>query len=191
MAIEIEKKYRLTKQQREAVVRRLPEIGAELRREEFEENTLYTGAGLEVGKTVLRLRRVGEQAWLTYKKRFPGTAEIKRQREEQTQVTDAEAMNAILQAVGLRPALVYEKRRQTWSFGESEIVIDELPFGLFMEIEGSKKSIVLAERRIGIEGLEVEHLTYPQLAKKHGKQNGKLIESRFPRSLRSRRKHRA
>ena len=177
--IEIEKKYRLTKRQRDEVLRRLPEIGAELKREEFEENTLYTGAGLEVGTTVLRLRRVGEQAWLTYKKRFPGTAEIKRQREEETQVTDAEAMNAILEAVGLRPGLVYEKRRQTWSLGESEIVIDELPFGLFMEIEGSKKSIVSAERKIGIEGLEAEHSTYPQLTKKYGKQNGKLIEARF------------
>ena len=181
MSIEIEKKYRLTKRQRDAVLQRLPEIGAELQREEFEENTLYMGLGLEVGTTVLRLRRVGKQAWLTYKKRFPDTAEIKRQREEETQITDAEAMNAILEGVGLRPALVYEKRRQTWMLGESEIVIDELPFGLFMEIEGSKKSIVSAERKIGIKDLQAEHSTYPQLAKKHGKQNGKLIESRFKR----------
>lgn len=186
LMIEIEKKYRLTKRQRDSVVRRLSHIGAKLQGEEFEENTLYDGAGLDAGVSVLRLRRIGDHALLTYKKRFPGNAEVKRQREDETRVDDPDAVNAILEGLGYRPALVYEKRRQTWILEPSEIVIDELPFGLFMEIEGSKKDILSAERKIGLKGLRTEHSTYPQLARKHGKRNGKMIEARFSRGARKR-----
>ncbi len=179
MSIEVEKKYRLTKKQRDAILRRLPEIGAKLQGEEFEENTLYGGAGIDVGVSVLRLRRTSGQALLTYKKRFPDAREIKRQREDETRVDDPDAVNAILDGLGYRPALIYEKRRQTWALGATEVVIDELPFGLFMEIEGSERDILSAERKIGLKGLRAEHATYPQLTQKHGKRNGKLIESRF------------
>jgi predicted adenylyl cyclase CyaB len=61
--------------------------------------------------------------------------------EEETDVADPEAMEAILEALGFTPALVYEKRRQTWRLGKTEIVIDVLPFGLFMEIEGRVNEI--------------------------------------------------
>jgi hypothetical protein len=59
MPIEIEKKNRLTRKQREEVLLRLPRIGAQRKGSEFEVNTLYAGAGLDVGRSVLRLRRVG------------------------------------------------------------------------------------------------------------------------------------
>lgn len=177
--IEVEKKFRLTKRQRDAVLRRLPEVGASLQGEEFEENTLYSGEVLKAGSCVLRLRRVGGKATLTYKKRFPGSSPIKQQREEETGVADPEAMEAILAALGFTPALVYEKRRQTWRLGKTEIVIDVLPFGLFMEIEGRVNDIKAAERKLNLKGLRAEHATYPQLTEKHGKLYDGLIEARF------------
>src|SRR5688572_31896505 len=57
--IEIEKKYRLTSAQRDHVLQRLKEVGADDRGEEFEENTIYSGGALKRGTSVLRLRRVG------------------------------------------------------------------------------------------------------------------------------------
>ena len=177
--IEVEKKFRLTKRQRDAVVKRLPEIGASLEGEEFEENTLYNGEALEAGSCVLRLRRVGARATLTFKRRLPGKSAIKQQREEETAVEDPDAMAAILEALGFTAALVYEKRRQTWRFGRTEIVIDVLPFGLFMEIEGRANEIKLVERKLGIKDLRAEHATYPQLTAKHGKRYDGLIEARF------------
>ena len=177
--IEVEKKFRLTKRQRDAVLRRLPEMGASLEREEFEENTLYRGEGLSSGSCVLRLRRVGRNATLTYKKRIPSVSSIKQQREEETEVADPEAMEAILEALGYTPALVYEKRRQTWVLGKTEIVIDVLPFGLFMEIEGRINEIKMVERKLGLKGLRAENATYPQLTEKHGKLYDGLIEARF------------
>ena len=59
------------------------------------------------------------------------------------------------------------------------IVLDELPFGLFMEIEGSVMSIREAEMLLDIEELEVEHDTYPRMASRLGNAVGNLIESRF------------
>ncbi|MGI9166899.1 MAG: class IV adenylate cyclase [Pyrinomonadaceae bacterium] len=179
MPIEIEKKYRLTKRQRQSVLRRLPEIGARLEGEESEENTLYSGETLNVSRTALRLRRVGKRAILTYKERFPTSSSIKHQREDETGVADPAAMEAILDALGFTPALIYEKRRMTWRLSESEIVIDELPFGLFMEIEGPESDIKAIERNLGIKGLRVERATYPQLALKKGTKFGNVVEARF------------
>lgn len=177
--IEVEKKYRLTTRQRDAVLKRLPEMGANLEGEDFEENTLYSGAALSDGSCVLRLRRIGSKATLTYKKRLPSSSAIKQQREEETSISDPEAMEAILEALGFTPALVYEKRRQTWRLGKTEIVIDVLPFGLFMEIEGRATEIKAVERKLGLKGLRAEHATYPQLTAKHGKVYEGLIEARF------------
>lgn len=177
--IEVEKKFRLTKRQRDAVLKRLPEIGASLEGEDFEENTLYSGAALKDGTCVLRLRRVGARATLTYKKRLPSSSSIKQQSEEETGITDPEALDAILEALGFTPAMVYEKRRQTWRLGKTEVAIDVLPFGLFMEIEGRAPEIKAAERKLGLKGLRAEHATYPQLTAKHGKVSGDMIEARF------------
>lgn len=177
--IEVEKKFRLTKRQRDAVLRRLPEIGAKLQGEEFEENTIYNGEALSSGSCVLRLRRAGEKSTLTFKQRIPGSSAIKHHREEETVVADPDAMKAILEALGYTPALVYEKRRQTWVLGSAEIVIDVLPFGLFMEIEGQINSIRAVERKLGLKGLRAEHATYPQLTEKYGTALNGLIESRF------------
>lgn len=182
MTIETEKKYRLTKKQRAMVLRRLPEIGAKPKGEEFEENTLYMGHDLAVGSKVLRLRRVGDGATLTYKQRLRGASSIKHQREEETLVDDPDAMSAILEALGFTPALVYEKRRATWALGKAEVVIDELPFGLFMEIEGKESEIKSIEGKLGIKGLRPENATYPQLTEQHGKPSGAVIEARFQKN---------
>ncbi|HEV7798709.1 MAG TPA: class IV adenylate cyclase [Pyrinomonadaceae bacterium] len=180
MPIEIEKKYRLTKKRREEVLRRLPVLGAKRKGAEFEVNTLYAGETLDVGRSVLRLRRIGKRGILTYKERFPTRSAIKHQREDETRVDDPGAMELILEALGFTAALVYEKRRETWKLGKTEIVIDELPFGLFMEIEGTEQDIRDVESKLAIKRLRSEVSTYPQLTLKHGTDRGGLIESRFP-----------
>jgi hypothetical protein len=60
-----------------------------------------------------------------------------------------------------------------------EVVLDELPFGSFMEIEGPLTAIAEAEMLLGIEDLEVEHETYPRITARLGKLNNGIIEARF------------
>src|SRR5216684_2801047 len=181
MPIEIEKKYRLTKKQRPTIEKRLRELGASSRPVEFEENTLYRGGRIDVGGCALRLRRVGARAILTFKQLLPTKSSIKHQQEEETEVADAEAAHAILTALGFRPGLVYEKRRTRFDLGRAEIVIDELPFGLFMEIEGTEKEITRVEALLGIEDLPAVMETYPMLTARLGKDRKGIIEARFPR----------
>jgi adenylate cyclase class 2 len=178
--IEIEKKYRLTEKQRDQILLRLKEVGATAEGEEFEENTLFTGDALPRERCVLRLRRVNGRATLTFKQRITSGDSIKHQQEDETTVGDADAMEAILDSLGLTPRLVYEKRRATFRLGGAEIVVDELPFGLFMEIEGTEAEIKDAERQLAIKGLKAEHSTYPQLTQRHGKSDGQIVAARFP-----------
>ena len=179
MGIEVEKKYRLTGETRASLVERLREGGATPEGEEFEENTLYTGGQLDASRQVLRLRRTGARAVLTFKERGDSTAALKRYREDETSVGDAAAMADILDALGYRPAVVYEKRRATWQWRGAEIVVDELPFGLFVEIEGEESVIAEVEGLLGLSEDEAEMDTYPHLTRRYGKKKGDLIEARF------------
>jgi predicted adenylyl cyclase CyaB len=189
MPIEIEKKYRLDQKQRLAVERRLREAGALKHPLEHEENTIYRGGRLDFGGCALRLRRIGQRAILTFKQRIPTSSPIKHQREEETEVASADKVNAILQSLGFLPALIYEKRRRRWKLGKAEVVIDELPFGLFMEIEASEKEITRIEKKIGAQDLPAVLETYPTLTAKFGKQRKGIIEARFTRAGRNRSDH--
>ncbi len=179
MPIEIEKKYRLTEEQRMQTIERLKSLSAESSEKEFEVNTIYRNATLEAENAIVRLRRVGKKALLTYKKRFTSESSIKRQLEEETEVADADTVARILLQLGLTPLLVYEKYRTTWRYDGTDITIDDLPFGWFMEIEGDEEAIKRVELQLRVEGLQAEEATYPALTHQHGTRKGDVIESRF------------
>ena len=179
MAIETEKKYRLTKAQFKQVGEELKEIGAEFCGEDFEENIIYGGAGLSESNAILRIRKTQDKTILTYKKRIQNEFAVKQQIEHETEVADREAIENIVESLGLIKNLVYEKRRKTFKFRSVEIVLDELPFGFFMEIEGAFTAIAEAEMFIGAEDFETEHETYPRLTARLGTQNGSCAEARF------------
>lgn len=183
MPIEIEKKYRLSPSERRAIEKRLRGLGYKPKQIEFEENTIYRGGNLEFGKRAMRIRRVNGEAILTFKQRIPTKSAIKHQKENETRVSDVEATHEILLALGFAPALIYEKRRTRWDVGKAELVIDELPFGLFMEIEASEREIKRIEKLIDGDRLPAVNETYPSLTANFGKKNRKgIIEARFSKA---------
>lgn len=180
MPIEIEKKYRLSLKSRRAIEKRLRSLGSQPKPLEHEENTIYCGGTLGFGLRALRLRRVNGEAILTFKERIPSKSPIKHQKENETWVKNADATDAILRGIGFTPALVYEKRRTRWDVGKAKVVIDELPYGLFMEIEASEREIKRVEKLIAGETLPVVMETYPSMTARIGKTNRKgIIEARF------------
>ena len=179
MPIEIEKKYRLTAAERTRVVQTLKASPAVFVSEDFEENALYSGDGLDPRNSVLRIRRTRLGAFITFKSGLETKSEIKHRLEEESAIENADAVGNILEAIGFKQNLVYEKRRLTWKLDSVEVVIDELPFGDFMEIEGPIEGILRAERTLGIQDLVVEHSSYPQLTKAHGLQIEDRTEARF------------
>ena len=146
---------------------------------EHEENTIYRGGVLERPGCALRLRRVNGRAILTFKQRRPSKSAIKYQQENEVPVPDADAMAAILAALNFRPGLVYEKRRTRWQVGQAKVVIDELPFGLFMEIEAPVKEIKRVEKLLGAEKFPAVMETYPSLTREVGLVKRGVIEARF------------
>lgn len=179
MAIEIEKKYRLSEEDSRLIEKRLGEIGAEFCGEDFEENILYRGGPLKGRNAVLRIRKIGEKTVLTYKERIENDSPVKQQTEHETRIENCSEMEKIIECLGLSKKMIYEKRRRTWRLKQVEIVLDELPFGLFMEIEGPVTAIAEAEMLLDIEDFPAEHKTYPRLTGELGKDVAGVIEARF------------
>ncbi len=179
MGIEIEKKYRLDRKRLVEIATRLRELGAEFRSEVFEENYLHKGGLLEERAAVLRLRKVAGHTVLTYKERLRYDSDIKHRIEYETAVADVDAMEKIIQCLGYKLSVIYEKHRKTWHLKDVEVVLDELPFGLYMEIEGEVEAINEAENVLEIGDLEAEPRGYPRLAIKYGRMVGDVAESRF------------
>ena len=185
MPLEIEKKYRLTRTQWRALDKRLRELGCQPKPVEFEENTIYCGGRLNLGGCALRLRRVNGRAILTFKERKPSRSPIKFQQETEVIIAEPDAMAAILESLEFQPAVIYEKRRTRWQIGKAEVVMDELPFGLFMEIEASVKEIKRVEKLIGAQDLPAVMETYPTLSAKLGKKRKGVMEARFAAAARA------
>lgn len=182
MGIEIEKKYRLSNNEAKDLHARLVALGAEFRGEEFETNSLYAGGKLDENQSILRVRQINETAILTYKEAISTQSSIKSRREDETEVDDGEALHRILTALGFTVSLVYEKRRRTFDFAGCEVVIDELPFGWFAEIEGDTRAIEEAEKIVELTSATVEQDSYLTLTARYGVRCGSIIEVRFPKN---------
>src|SRR5205807_888611 len=151
-----EKKYRLDKKRLVELTAKLGELGAVFSYETFEENYLHRGGVLDERPAVLRLRKTDQRTTFTYKERFANESDFKHQIEFETEVTDVDATEGIIERLGYTLAIVYEKHRKSWRLGNVEVVLDELPFGYFMEIEGSVDDILAVEKLLGADDLETE-----------------------------------
>ena len=179
MAIETEKKYRVTAEEFEDLPRRIASAGGSFVRHDTEVNIIYPLEALSGRQGVVRIRRVGDTTLLTLKRRMPGASNVKRQVEYETAVADAGALSKILSALGLTAKLIYEKRRSVWTLGNAEVVLDVLPFGKFVEIEATESEIGRIEDLIGLGDNPGEPATYPQLTALHGREVDDRIEARF------------
>jgi adenylate cyclase class 2 len=183
MAIETEKKYRLDKKRLVELSAKLAELGAEFIGETFEENYLHRGQVLDDRNAMLRLRKTGSLTLLTYKEKYREQADFKHKIEFETEVADVMATENIIEKLGYKLSVVYEKHRKTFHLGAVEVVLDELPFGFFMEIEGETNEIERAEKLLEIRDLEPEPRGYPRLTAKYGTllKSG-VYESRFAKN---------
>lgn len=106
---------------------------------------------LRTSDQLLRLRRSGERAILTYK--GPGRSARHKSREEiETAIADPDAFTRLLERLGYLPRFRYEKYRTKFALpGEpGEITIDETPIGVFLELEGPPNWIDQTASRIGL-----------------------------------------
>ncbi len=91
---------------------------------------------LRRGQRALRLR-VDSAIKLTYK--GPGTLQhgVRTRPEAEVLVHDLEGARAVLEGLGYVEIFEYEKYRTTYSLDHIEVMLDELPYGDFVELEGA------------------------------------------------------
>lgn len=85
-------------------------------------------------------------------------------REENEVVVDnVTTMEAILTGLGYSITARYEKVREVWLLHETELALDTLPFGEYMEVEGTIETIDAVARIVGIDTAEQSTLSYHRL----------------------------
>ena len=95
---------------------------------------LPDGGLLSEGR-VLRLRQDTE-ARLTFKGSSTNEQGVLTRTEIEFTVEDFEKAKQLIEALGYQKLVYYEKYRTTYDLNGSHIMLDELPYGNFIEIEG-------------------------------------------------------
>jgi adenylate cyclase class 2 len=137
-----------------AMRQRLMALGATLTAPRtYEENLLFDTPDAQFRRQgrLLRLRR-DRRNRITYKE--PPThrnADFKIMQEYEVEVSDFGQAQTILTKLGFVLSLRFEKYRETFTYQEAEVVLDEVPFGAFMEIEGSQEAIRTLATALGLD----------------------------------------
>lgn len=118
----------------------------------FERNIRFEDAdgSFQKAASLLRVRK-DRRSTLTLKKR-PEDPDIrfKIHKEYEVEISDFEIMIRILEELGYHQAQVYEKYREMITLENTHLCIDKMPYGLFLEIEGSKENIKTLADKLGL-----------------------------------------
>lgn len=118
----------------------------------YEHNVRYEDAShsLTPAGIVLRLRQ-DDRVRLTYKGANRHRTDGLSEREElEVTLSDFDTMQAILAQLGYHPHMTYEKYRTTYHLDSCEVVLDEMPYGNFTEIEGEPDAIQTLIQRLDL-----------------------------------------
>ena len=157
MSVEIEAKLKVDNH--DAARQKLRELGAVPAGRRLEINALFDtddrslracDKGLRV-RVRRNLEDGTEDAFLTFKgPQQPG--HFKNREEIETGIEDAEALVALLSALGYKRIASFEKRRESWELSGCKIELDEVPrLGCFVEIEGpGEEAISDVQAKLGL-----------------------------------------
>lgn len=155
MAIEIEAKMKVADLAR--VRSRLEAVGARRRGLVMEVNTFFDTAdsSLLAGDRGLRVRQArdletGKDLVATITFKGPKQQVKMKSREEIELVVDSASRAAeLLEQLGMRRIMAFEKRRESWDCEDCHVELDELPhLGVFVEVEGPSEAAVLRVREV-------------------------------------------
>lgn len=160
-----ETEVKLYLQDLDSVRQTLESLNAECIQERVHErNTRYdlpNGSLTDKG-VVIRLRE-DNGTILTYKE--PGIIErgIVSREELELEVSNFAIMETILGKLGYYPSMFYEKYRTVYELDGTEIMLDELPFGNFVEVEGDVAHIESVVAKLGLSNIKRMGDSYTKL----------------------------
>ena len=144
---EIKLRFGSAQEAREAV---LALGAAAVRERRFQDDALFDDEreSLRGRRCALRIRREGTRSFLTFKGPVqPGPMKLREELE--TDVSDADALQRVLEHLGLRAWFRYQKYREEFALDGVVVAIDETPIGTFVELEGTEAGITAAAAALG------------------------------------------
>ena len=137
-----------------AIRQRLIAVGATLTvPRTYEDNVLFDTPDQHLLRQECLLRlRYDRGCVLTYKEpAATPDANFKVRHEYEVEVSNGAQMHAILAKLGFVPVWRYEKYRETFTYQNTEIVLDDTPCGAFLEIEGARDAIRSVAAALGLD----------------------------------------
>jgi len=122
----------------EDIAAKIIDLGGKLVQERiFEKNLRFDTADQKLRnlRQVLRLRQDKENI-LTFKGAAETGKQVSIRQEIEVLVDDFDTTRTLLEGLGYEVVMEYEKYRTTYSLLNTLVVLDELPYGKFIEIEG-------------------------------------------------------
>lgn len=125
-------------------------------------------------KGIFLRTRKGFKMTVTLKKKIAEISDnenYKLREEIEVEINDFEKMNRLLEELGFTYLRRMEKYRARWQYNNLEITLDELPFGIFSEIEGPEKEIEEFLEKTQLQNLKRITKTYWSLDKEWKRTN--------------------
>lgn len=128
---------------------------------------------LSENEQVLRLRASGERAILTFKSDRNSTDGLADREEIETDVSDFDKAQLILERLGYGVFFIYEKYRAIYSLDGTGIFVDHTPIGDFIEIEGpDEETIRHSAEKLGLDWSSRSGIGYKTLFNRWKEKSG-------------------
>jgi len=148
----IETELKILNVDTEVITRKLVDFGASKVGEDLiiEKHFDFEDQRINLSDSLLRLRKVGNKIELTHKGSKVNDKEFQMHEETETVVNDFNAMEKILNILGLKCIKHREKKRISFKKNNLKFEIDQYPqIPAYLEIEGSKEDIREALAALG------------------------------------------
>lgn len=150
----------------EHIEKQLRKLGANRVQERIHERNMRydteDGSLTEKG-VVLRLRE-DNGVKLTYKSKGTLDRGVITREELEVEISDFDTMEAILQKFGYDRSMFYEKYRTIYALDNTYVMLDELPFGNFVEVEGTDEDAIISVlMQLGLQDVERRVDSYTKL----------------------------
>jgi len=149
----------------------------------FESNLVfdYPDRSLKEAGILLRLREKQGKAVLTVKRppEVELSSTLKVFEEIESVVDDFGTVKMALETVGFSIAFAYEKVREKWMFMDCNICLDHLPYGDYVEIEGTEVTVPECAAILGLDRNATSKSTYHALNIEYRERNGMEYDESF------------
>ncbi len=132
-----------------------------------------------------RIKDMGDFALVTVKVKTKEDSKMFERDEYEFKIKseDIDLVRGMFKALGYYIEHIFEKRRYILnSINNCDFIVDELPFGYFIELEGGKDNIEKSIKDLGLEENETINKAYLRLWEKHKSENNLTGECVFDKN---------